>query len=94
MKTLIAAAAILSLSSGATMADWEHAWQNPDLTSNHEGYMVIHQSPTADPLERAFGGNGDLYAGGEGGDVFSGDDATSYDLFVRDNPDIDVCGCI
>jgi len=92
MKTLIAAS-ILALASGSAFADWEDVWQNPDLSVNFDGYMETGSSAVNDPLESVFRGNGDLYAGGDS-EAFSGSGATSYDLFVRDNPDIDVCGCI
>jgi hypothetical protein len=94
MKTLIAAAAILTLSSGAAMADWEDAWRNPDLSNNFDGHMVTQQSASHDPLEITYRGNSDMYAGGQSGNAFSGSGTTTYDRFVRGNPDIDVCGCI
>ncbi len=92
MKTLIAAS-IFVLASGTAMADWEDVWQNPDLSNNFDGYMETHDTRASDPLELAYDNNGDLYSGGDA-DVFSGAGATSYDLFVRGNPDVDVCGCI
>lgn len=92
MKTLIAAS-IFILASGTAMADWEAVWQNPDLSNNFDGHMESHNTSVSDPLELAYDGNNDLYSGGDA-DAFSSIGATSYDLFVRDNPDIDVCGCI
>ena len=92
MKTLIAAG-ILALASGSAFADWEDVWRNPDLTNNFDGHRVIQQTPPHDPLETSFEGNSDLYAGGDV-DAFPGIGATSYDHFIRGNPDIDVCGCI
>lgn len=92
MKTLIAAS-IIALASGSAAADWEDMWQNPDLSNNFDGYMEVHSAGTNDPLEITYRDNGDLYSGGDA-DAFGGVGATSYDLFVRDNPDIDVCGCI
>lgn len=92
MKTLIAAS-ILALASGTTAADWEDAWQNPDLSNNFGGHTATDQTPAHDPLERSYRSNSDLYAGGDA-DAFEAVGPTSYDHFVRGNPDIDVCGCI
>ncbi|MEN8174429.1 MAG: hypothetical protein ABFS23_01615 [Pseudomonadota bacterium] len=93
MKTLIAAASLFALSSGVAAADWEDVWGTDELKINHEGYILVHRSATYDPLE--IPGNPDLYAGGEGGDVFGNDEFTSLDHFVQGNPDYsDVCGCI
>jgi len=92
MKTLIAAS-LLAIASGA-VADWEDVWRNPDLSSNFDGHVTAQQAQVSDPVERTYNGNADLYAGGDSGDTFSAIGATSYDMFVRGNPDIDVCGCI
>lgn len=92
MKTLIAAS-LLALASGSAFADWEDAWRNPDLSNNYDGHKVTQQSSAHDPLETTFASNADLYAGGDA-DAFPAIGPTSYDRFVRGNPDIDVCGCI
>ena len=92
MKTLVAAS-ILALASGSVAADWEDAWQNPDLSNHFTGHRGTVQSPVHDPLERTFRGTADLYAGGDA-EAFEAMGATAYDQFVRGNPDIDVCGCI
>ena len=92
MKTLVAVS-ILALASGSVAADWEDVWQNPDLSNNFAGHTVTNQSPVYDPLELTYRGNVDMYAGGEA-DAFAAIGPTSYDVFVRGNPDIDVCGCI
>ena len=92
MKTLIAAS-IIALASGSAVADWEDVFRNPDLSNNFDGRQVMHQGAVSDPLERTYAGNADLYAGGNA-DAIPGTGPTSYDSFVRGNPDIDVCGCI
>lgn len=92
MKTLIAAS-ILALASGGAIADWEDVFRNPDLSHNFDGHRVAQQRAASDPVERSYAGNADLYAGGMAAASSAGG-ATSYDRFVRGNPDIDVCGCI
>lgn len=91
MKTILTA--LLMLASTAATADWENVFQNPDLTSNYQGYTTV-SNVSVDPVAEAFGGNPDLFAGEEAGDVMnSGYTPTSLDYFSRGNPDLD-CGCI
>lgn len=92
MKTLIAAG-ILALASGGSVADWEDAWRNPDLSTNFDSHVEAHRDLTRDPVESAYRGNSDLYAGGAA-DAIAGKGPTSYDRFVRGNPDVKNCGCI
>jgi hypothetical protein len=92
MKALIAAT-MIALAGGTASADWEDAWQNPDLSNNFDGYTESRSSSVHDPLAASYPGNGDLFSGGSD-DASGATGATSYDRFVRGNPDIDVCGCI
>lgn len=91
MKTIIALS-VLALSSAAANADWEHVWQNPDLSNNYEGHVQEIRVPSVDPIAAAYPGNIDLHSGDsvEGGIGASDTADTSYDLFVRGNPDVDV----
>ena len=92
MKTLIALSA-LALSSTAVQADWEHVFQNPDLSVNYEGYVEQHRVPSIDPVAASFPGNSDLFSGDsvEGGiGASSTASSTSYDDVVRGNPDFEV----
>lgn len=91
MKTLLAAT--IMLAATAATADWENVFQNPDLSSNYEGHTTV-STVVVDPVEAAYPGNSDLFAGEEAGDVMnSGNTPTSLDYFTRGNPDSD-CGCI
>lgn len=91
MKTLLAAT--LMLVASAATADWEDVFQNPDLSINYEGHTTV-STVAFDPVEAAYPGNSDLFAGEEAGDVInSGYTPTSIDRIGRGNPDLD-CGCI
>lgn len=91
MKTILAAT--LMLVATAATADWEDVFQNPDLTANYQGYTT-ESTVSVDPIEAAYSGNPDLFAGEEAGDLMnSGYTPTSLDYFSRGNPDLD-CGCI
>jgi hypothetical protein len=87
MKTLIAFS-ILALTGAAAHADWEDVFQNPNLSVNHEGHVQQIQLPSVDPVAAAFPGNGDLDS--SAGMGASSTASTSYDRFVKGNPDVDV----
>ena len=91
MKTLIAFS-VLALAGTAAHADWEDVFQNPDLSVNYEGHVQQIQLPSVDPVAAAFPGNGDLdsSAGIRGGIGASSTASTSYDRFVKGNPDVDI----
>jgi len=91
MKTLIALS-VLALSATAAQADWEHRFQNPDLSVNHEGHVQEIRIGAADPVAESFPGNNDLFSGGsvEGGIGSSVSSVTSLEALTAGNPDFEV----
>lgn len=90
MKIILAAS--LMLIATAATADWEDVFQNPDLTSNYQGYTTV-STVSVDPVSEAFAGNSDLFSGHEADNIIRPVTATSLDVIGRGNPDLD-CGCI
>lgn len=91
MKTMIALS-VLALSATAAQADWEHQFQNPDLSVNYEGHVQEIRLEAADPVAEAFPGNNDLYSGEsvEGGIGSSVNGLTSLEALTAGNPDFEV----